>query len=156
MKRILVGVDGSVVAAQRLLDIAEVPLSIGGTIETTVRLTGPISRPHAQGALALRGQLGLTPEHASALRFQRGDRVPTALAVDGAPRITPDLGIKGRYPAVAARDGLQSMLSVPLVGPDETTVGALTVYGGPDRSFSIEDLEVFSTLASFGVAALAR
>jgi translocation and assembly module TamB len=43
------------VAAQRLLDIAAVPLRVGGTIETSVRLTGPISRPVADGTVELRG-----------------------------------------------------------------------------------------------------
>ncbi|HLA24549.1 MAG TPA: translocation/assembly module TamB domain-containing protein, partial [bacterium] len=42
------------VAAQRLLEIAEVPLRVGGTIETTVRLAGPINRPTAQGVVELR------------------------------------------------------------------------------------------------------
>jgi GAF domain-containing protein len=121
-----------------------------------VKACSLLLRDRETGAVSLRGQLGLSLEHAETLRFERGVRLPTALAVDGAPRVTPDLSLKGRYPAVAARDGLRSMLSVPLVEPDETTVGALTVYGGPDRSFSIEDLEAFTTLASFGVAALAN
>ena len=43
------------VAAQRLLDIADVPLRIGGTIETAVRLTGPLTRPVAEGVVELRG-----------------------------------------------------------------------------------------------------
>jgi autotransporter translocation and assembly factor TamB len=43
------------VAAQRLLDIAGVPLRVGGTIETAVRLTGPLTRPAAEGVVELRG-----------------------------------------------------------------------------------------------------
>jgi translocation and assembly module TamB len=43
------------VAAQRLLDIADVPLRVGGTIETSVRLTGPLTRPVAEGTAELRG-----------------------------------------------------------------------------------------------------
>ena len=42
------------VAAQRLLEIAEVPLRLGGTIETTVRLAGSVTRPTAQGVVELR------------------------------------------------------------------------------------------------------
>ncbi|HEY6101648.1 MAG TPA: translocation/assembly module TamB domain-containing protein [bacterium] len=42
------------VAAQRLLDIADVPLRVGGTIETSVRLTGPLTRPVAEGTAELR------------------------------------------------------------------------------------------------------
>lgn len=40
--------------AQRLLEIAEVPVDIGGIVETAVRLSGPLQAPVAEGTARLR------------------------------------------------------------------------------------------------------
>lgn len=109
-----------------------------------------------EGGYALRHQLGLSPEHASALETLPHHRPPTCLAGDGAPHLVADLSAEGQYPPVAVRDGLRSLLSSPLVGPGGGPLGILTVYAGRDRVFTIEDLEALSTLASFGFAALSN
>jgi GAF domain-containing protein len=106
------------------------------------------------GGFSQRYQMGLSRRHADALKFARGARIPACLAADGSPQITHDLRLQGDYVPEAVEDGLRTMLSVPLIEPGEKTVGALSVYAGPDRRFSIADLEALSTLASFGLAAM--
>lgn len=54
------------VPAQRLLDIAQVPLQLDGTVQSRVRLSGPLRNPQAAGSLTLRD---------GAVEGQRVDRV---------------------------------------------------------------------------------
>lgn len=42
------------VPAQRLLEIADIPVRLSGTVESTVRLSGPMHRPLAEGTMVMR------------------------------------------------------------------------------------------------------
>lgn len=42
------------VPAQRLLEIADIPVRLSGTVESTVRLSGPLHRPVAEGTMVMR------------------------------------------------------------------------------------------------------
>jgi len=70
------------IPAQRLLDIAKVPLDVAGTVEGTMRLTGTLSAPQADGTLALSDALvhGQPVDRAAAAFRWNG----TALLLDDA------------------------------------------------------------------------
>ena len=76
------------VAAQRLLDLADVPRRVGGTIETTVRLSGSVSRPTAHGTVQLRD---------GHIEGQRLDRAAAAFQWNGTRLLVEQLtaGVNG-------------------------------------------------------------
>jgi len=65
------------VAAQRLLDIARLPVSLSGTVESTVHVSGPLRRPVVEGGVVLRrGQIAGQPiEQAEAVFRWTGSRL---------------------------------------------------------------------------------
>jgi sigma-B regulation protein RsbU (phosphoserine phosphatase) len=103
--------------------------------------------------LAIAAQEGLSTEHVSAIRFRRGERIPRCIAIDGAHRVTTNLGQDPHYPPIAGQEGLQSMLSVPMLD-EQQVVGALNVYARRRRQFRIEEAQKLGLLASFAMAAL--
>jgi serine phosphatase RsbU (regulator of sigma subunit) len=107
--------------------------------------------------LTVTEQDGLSAGHVAAIRFRRGgpwrSAVPSCLAVDGAHHVTANLSQDPHYPPVAAQDGLQSMLSVPML--DGTQIaGALNVYSSRRRHFRIEEAQQLALLASFAMTTL--
>jgi sigma-B regulation protein RsbU (phosphoserine phosphatase) len=103
--------------------------------------------------LAMAAQEGLSPEHVAAARFRRGEPIPRCIAVDGAHRLTPNLAKEPRYPAEAVQEGLQSMLSVPML--DGTQIaGALNVYSRRGHEFQVAEGKRLDLLAAFAMAAL--
>src|SRR5438128_10414529 len=51
-----------------------------------------------------------------------------------------------QYPELATREGIRSLLSVPMILKDNV-IGVLNVYSADERSFSNEDLRLLSTVA---------
>lgn len=51
-----------------------------------------------------------------------------------------------QYPELATREGIRSLLSVPMILKDHV-LGVLNVYSADERSFSNEDLRLLSTVA---------
>ncbi len=51
-----------------------------------------------------------------------------------------------QYPELATKEGIRSLLSVPMVLKDHV-IGVLNVYSADERSFSNEDLRLLSTVA---------
>src|SRR3989475_558096 len=51
-----------------------------------------------------------------------------------------------RYPELATKEGVRSLLSVPMI-PKDHVIGVINVYSADERIFSNEDLRVLSTVA---------
>jgi len=60
-----------------------------------------------------------------------------------------------QYKEQAVREGIASMLSVPLM-PDGEVVGIMRVYTSEPRQFSPEDIEFLGSLANLGAIALGK
>ncbi len=52
-----------------------------------------------------------------------------------------------RYPELATKEGVRSLLSVPMILKDHV-IGVINVYSAEERTFSNEDLRVLSTVAN--------
>ena len=51
-----------------------------------------------------------------------------------------------RYPELASKEGVRSLLSVPMIFKDHV-IGVINVYSAEERTYSNEDLRVLSTVA---------
>jgi len=51
-----------------------------------------------------------------------------------------------RYPELASKEGVRSLLSVPMIFKDHV-IGVINVYSADERTYSNEDLRVLSTVA---------
>jgi len=76
-------------------------------------------------------------------------------ALSGQAVAIPDVRHDARfqYPEQAAREGLVSLLCVPLVAHGHT-IGVLRVYTGVRRAFAPEDLEFLHAIASLGAVSV--
>ena len=72
--RVNLTVEASDVAAQRLLEIVDIPVRVGGTVQGTVHLGGSLRTPHADGTIELR---------AGHIEGQRVDRADAAFRWTG-------------------------------------------------------------------------
>jgi len=60
-----------------------------------------------------------------------------------------------QYKEQAIREGIASMLSVPLI-PEDEIIGVMRVYTSEQRRFSPEDIEFLSSVANLGAIALKK
>ena len=60
-----------------------------------------------------------------------------------------------RYPEIAKREGLKSLLSVPMTARNRI-VGVINCYTAKERRFSRDDIQVLSTIANQAAAAIER
>lgn len=81
------------VPAQRLLDIAKVPVDIGGTVRGTVHLSGDLTAPHATGDVVL--------SHGS-VQGQRVDRATAVFRWTGAELVLDDATVAVNASQVSA------------------------------------------------------
>jgi len=60
-----------------------------------------------------------------------------------------------QYKEQAKREGIASMLSVPLM-PEGEVIGVMRIYTSEQRQFSLEDIEVLGSVANLGAIALGK
>ncbi len=80
-----------------------------------------------------------------------GQRVLTEATPLAITEVTPAAGLQ--YPEEAQREGIRSVLVLPLCVRD-TTIGLLRLYSGQVRRFSAEELAFATTVADLGAVAI--
>jgi two-component sensor histidine kinase len=103
----------------------------------------------ATGQLVLRATHNTDPTGRQFSSIAVGQGIVGQVAASGQPIIVPDVREDDRYlnRALAEREGLVSLLSVPLVVRDRI-VGIFSCYTGTYHEFSTKEVELFQTLAN--------
>ncbi len=80
--------------------------------------------------------------------------IPRAIRAGG-PVIIPDIAHDDQlqYPEACKREGIRSILSVPIVFKDET-IGVLRLYDAKSRNFTSQEVEFITALAEQGGIAI--
>jgi GAF domain-containing protein len=76
---------------------------------------------------------------------------------DGQPLVITELMVEAglRYPQEAQREGMRSILVLPLRAHD-SSIGVLRLYSGRVRRFNVEELAFATTVASLGAVAIEK
>ncbi len=80
--------------------------------------------------------------------------IPRAIRTGG-PVVVPDIAVDDQlqYPEECKREGIRSILSVPIIFKDET-IGVLRLYGSKSRDFTSREVEFITALAAQGGVAI--
>jgi len=102
-----------------------------------------------RGELVLRATQGFSPGYRDRPPLRVGEGVTGRVVQTGRPIVVEDVrrDPRYRYPDVAHREELCSLLSVPL-RVRERTIGAFNCYTGEPHTFTSEEIGLFQTLAN--------
>ncbi len=147
---------------QELSTLAEVsrtvvsPLYLDEMLGLVVEMAAKIM--HAKGCslmlleddrLVVRATYGLSADYASRPPLKVGEGILGRVAAEKAPAIVPDVRRDPHYlyPEMAEREGLVSLLAVPLTVRDKVR-GVLACYKPRRHRFGEDEVKLFSTLAN--------
>jgi two-component sensor histidine kinase len=124
--------------------VVEMAAKVMGTPVCTLRLID-----QARGELVVRAATSTIPAYQKKPPLQLGDGVTGWVARERKPVAVADIRTDPRYPfgEAARREGLVSMLSVPLI-VREHVIGVLNCYTAEPHTFSEQEIALFSTLAN--------
>lgn len=107
--------------------------------------------------LDLRASHGAGPAYLNKPRLSVAESLLGVVVRRRKPLQVEDVQVSNRYQnvEVARREGLVSLLSVPLVFRDQA-IGALSVYTGEPHSFSNEEIRILSALADLSAIAIEK
>lgn len=107
--------------------------------------------------LDLRASYGAGPDYISKPRLSVAESLLGVVVRRRKPLQVENVQISSRYQSVevARREGLVSLLSVPLLFGD-SAIGALNVYTGLPHSFSNEEIRILSALAELSAIAIEK
>jgi signal transduction histidine kinase len=107
--------------------------------------------------LDLRASHGAGPAYINKPRLNAADSLLGVVVRRKKPLQVEDVQVSTRYQNVdvARREGLVSLLSVPLVFRDQA-IGTLSVYTGETHSFSNEEIRILSALADLSAIAIEK
>jgi signal transduction protein with GAF and PtsI domain len=96
-----------------------------------------------------------SPEYLNKLPIKIGDSLIGRVVRDRTMVTVPDVTVEKsyRYPELARRSGLTSLLSVPLVA-DQKVIGTLNIYTAERHSFSPEEISIAAAVAAQAALAL--
>ena len=102
-----------------------------------------------QSELILRATHGFSPAYRKKISLKVGEGIAGRVAQTGQPVVVEDVrqDPRYRYPDVARREGLCSLLCVPL-RVRERIVGVFNCYTDESRVFTPQEIELFQTLAN--------
>ena len=109
------------------------------------------------GWLDLKASYGAGPDYIAKPRLSVDESLLGIVVRRKKPLQVEDVQISSRYQSVeiARREGLVSLLSVPLLFGGEA-IGALNVYTGLPHSFSNEEIRILSALAELSAVAIEK
>ncbi len=124
--------------------VVEMAAKVMGTPVCTLRLID-----QARGELVVRAATSAIPAYQKKPPLQLGNGVTGWVARERKPVAVADIRTDPRYPfgEAARREGLVSMLSVPLI-VREHVIGVLNCYTAEPHAFSEQEIALFSTLAN--------
>ncbi len=107
--------------------------------------------------LDLRASHGAGPAYLNKPRLSVAESLLGVVVRRRKPLQVEDVQVSNRYQnvEVARREGLVSLLSVPLVFRDQA-IGTLSVYTGESHSFSNEEIRILSALADLSAIAIEK
>ncbi|HDN79968.1 MAG TPA: GAF domain-containing protein [Chloroflexi bacterium] len=102
-----------------------------------------------EGKLVVRAIFGLSQDYITKPPLSRGEGILGEVAVKGQPAIVYDVCQDPRYmyPDMARKEGLVSLLAVPLT-VREKIIGVFACYTGKPHHFTEDEVKLFSTLAN--------
>ncbi len=105
--------------------------------------------------LVIAASQGLSEQYVSKANIKVGQSIAGKVIQEGRPIAVPDIRSDPRhaYPELAAREGLCSMLSVPL-SLKEGIIGVLNIYTEKVHVFSQHEINLFTSLASQAAIAI--
>ncbi len=105
--------------------------------------------------LVIAASQGLSDQYVSKGNIRVGESIAGVVMQEGRPIAVPDIRSDPRhaYPELAAREGLCSMLSVPLCLKDGI-IGVLNIYTEKVHDFSQHEINLFTSLASQAAIAI--
>ncbi|MDQ7782497.1 MAG: response regulator [Desulfomonilaceae bacterium] len=107
-----------------------------------------------EGTMEAASSCGLSDEYLEKGLLDSEKSIPELLEIGVASVIhKDDFDSKLQYPAEARKEGISSILSVPLKVED-TVLGALRIYRSEERSLSDEEMDLLSKFAEQGAQAL--
>ncbi|MCL4368965.1 MAG: GAF domain-containing protein [Actinobacteria bacterium] len=108
-----------------------------------------------RGELVIAASQGLSEQYVSKGNIRVGESIAGVVIQEGRPIAVRDIRSDPRhaYPELAAREGLCSMLSVPLLLKDGI-IGVLNIYTEKVHDFSQHEINLFTSLASQAAIAI--
>jgi translocation and assembly module TamB len=133
-ERLNVAIRAQRMSAQRLLDIAKVPLDVAGAVEGNVRVTGTLRDPLADGSVVLTGGL---------VQGQRVDRVSAAFRWTGTALYLDDALLEVNASRIAMRGSVdqQGRLALDVAAKDFNLRGVAALRNDAIRVEGAVDLK---------------
>jgi signal transduction protein with GAF and PtsI domain len=124
--------------------VVEMAAKVMGTPVCALRLID-----HARGELVVRAARSTLPQYQKKPALRLGEGIAGLVARERKPITVADVRTDARYPfrEAARREGLVSMLSVPLMVRDHV-IGVLNCYTTGTHTFTESEVALFSTLAN--------
>jgi two-component system, sensor histidine kinase PdtaS len=133
------------------------PLYLEEMLKLVVDMAAQVMRAKAtslmllneQDELILHATYGIGPAYRDKPPLTLGQGITGRVAQSGQPIVVEDVRQEPRYryPEIAAQEGLQALLCVPLQ-VRERTIGVLNGYASRPHAFSSQEIELFQTLAN--------
>lgn len=133
------------------------PLYLDEMLDLVVDMAAQVTRAKAtslmllneEDELILHAAHGVSEAYEEKAPLRLGEGVVGWVAQSGEPAVLKDVGEdpRYRYGALAEREGLRSLLCVPLQ-VRERVIGVLNSYTGQPHAFSAQEVELFQTLAN--------
>ncbi|MBI4354436.1 MAG: GAF and ANTAR domain-containing protein [Candidatus Omnitrophica bacterium] len=110
-----------------------------------------------QQVLVIKATQALSPAYRHKPPIQVGQSVSGLVVKERRPMAVSDVTSDPRYmfPDIARREGVRSLLSVPMVMQDRV-IGVLNCYTSHEHRFTDEEIRVLSTLANQAAVAIER
>jgi signal transduction protein with GAF and PtsI domain len=133
------------------------PLYLDEMLDLVVDIGAQVMRAKAaalmllneENELTVRAAHGVSTAYREKPRLNLGEGITGRVAQTGQPEVVRDVRQEPayRYPDLARREGLHSLLCVPLE-VRERVIGVLNAYTGQPHTFSAQEIELFQTLAN--------
>jgi signal transduction histidine kinase len=153
----LAGLYRSVQATTSTLDLSEVFHRLAEATTRSLRCKGAAIRllDKTGSRLEMAGSFGLSEEYKDKAPIEVARARIDQEALSGKSVLVEDTAKDDRlrYPAKVAAEGIQTILSTPLIGKTGP-IGVLRVYGGSDHRFSEDDAAFLRAIAAQGAVAI--
>lgn len=146
---------GQIIGSGRYLDemLHLIVNLVSETMQAPVCSIMLVDRDKAE--LVLKASKSSSPEYSQRPNLKIGGSLVGRVVRDKTPLFVRDVTreTEYHYPDLARREGVRSLLSVPLVSKDDV-IGVLNVYSSEERVFTAEDRRVLATVADQAALAI--